>query len=469
MKKKETVFIPENLNVDELIQKFPPTGISKFNANHLLYIAGLIYSLKLRREKSDKETGFTKINSTALRSKVRNYKSYLWYLTRAGVLRTDGSYSSGKSTGYRFLHGFHGIKSVEIELEVRRDSGKKGKLDAELTKRHGFVTRWLSDGKLGFDYEGALKLYEAEKAALDEGGMRNHAQLGPFDDGLPAYENVEDYDYKYPENAWMWWRASIENMRKGEVWHGVDRKGFRLYSPLTMLKKTYRRFCSYEGKELISFDIKNSQPYVSLCLFKDSFYDEDSDCFNYRKVYSIVGKKSKITKSQYVLMRRKLSETQGCQDLQLYSDLVTGGKLYEYLMKEALLRLGKELTRDYVKKKLLMAFYSTNSYLMQENDDGAEFKRLFRELFPNVYEIFRIAKQKSKVHLACLAQAIESHIVLRVICRRIANERPDVPLFTIHDSIATTRENAEYVLSIMQEELERYVGHPPTIKEEPWQ
>jgi hypothetical protein len=43
-----------------------------------------------------------------------------------------------------------------------------------------------------------------------------------------------------------------------------------------------------------------------------------------------------------------------------------------------------------------------------------------------------------------------------------------VPVFTIHDSIATTTEHVEWVKGIMQEELTNAIGIPPTLKEEQW-
>jgi len=58
--------------------------------------------------------------------------------------------------------------------------------------------------------------------------------------------------------------------------------------------------------------------------------------------------------------------------------------------------------------------------------------------------------------------------VINVICRRIGKERPDLPLFTIHDCVVTTFGNEAYVKSVMEEELFDFVGSKPMIKVELW-
>ena len=66
-------------------------------------------------------------------------------------------------------------------------------------------------------------------------------------------------------------------------------------------------------------------------------------------------------------------------------------------------------------------------------------------------------------------QSIESEIILHRCCKRIWDERNhQVPVFTIHDSIATTLENVEYVKSVMEEELRKAIGVTPTLSVERW-
>jgi hypothetical protein len=77
-------------------------------------------------------------------------------------------------------------------------------------------------------------------------------------------------------------------------------------------------------------------------------------------------------------------------------------------------------------------------------------------------------KKEGKSHLPILLQQIESHLVLRVITKRIARENPCIPLFTIHDSIVTTTGNEKYVQGIVIQELEKAIGFAPQLRVERW-
>ena len=62
-----------------------------------------------------------------------------------------------------------------------------------------------------------------------------------------------------------------------------------------------------------------------------------------------------------------------------------------------------------------------------------------------------------------------SDIILHRGCNIIGVEVfPHVPVFTIHDSIATTTEHVEWVKGIMQEELTNAIGVSPSLTIEHW-
>jgi hypothetical protein len=59
-------------------------------------------------------------------------------------------------------------------------------------------------------------------------------------------------------------------------------------------------------------------------------------------------------------------------------------------------------------------------------------------------------------------------LVLEVITKKIAQLRPELPLFTIHDSIITTRGSEGVVQEIMLGELERAINLRPQLRIEYW-
>jgi hypothetical protein len=95
-------------------------------------------------------------------------------------------------------------------------------------------------------------------------------------------------------------------------------------------------------------------------------------------------------------------------------------------------------------------------------------KRIFGDVFPSVYDHFAFIKSGQSNLLAKVLQTLESELVLRRIAKRIAKERPKLPVFTIHDSITTTVGNEDYVREIMTKEMQKGMNLTPSIKTELW-
>ncbi|MDD3962251.1 MAG: hypothetical protein WC155_06185 [Candidatus Cloacimonadales bacterium] len=113
----------------------------------------------------------------------------------------------------------------------------------------------------------------------------------------------------------------------------------------------------------------------------------------------------------------------------------------------------------------IFVIYSSNQTYSQPS---AWAKRVFREHFPNVYEVFKNLKRGDHTRLAVLLQAIEAEIVLHRVAKRISRERRRLPIFTIHDSIVTTEGNEEYVKSVLEDEIRKAVGVAPQLSIEYW-
>jgi hypothetical protein len=118
-----------------------------------------------------------------------------------------------------------------------------------------------------------------------------------------------------------------------------------------------------------------------------------------------------------------------------------------------------------MKTMMFMVFFSSNRFIGQPK---AHFKRLFKVNFPEVYEVFVKLKKKNHAALSHLLQRIESNVIVERSARRIAKEQPKLPIFTVHDSIATTKGNEEYVAQIIKEEVYQYTGLIAQIGFETW-
>ena len=165
------------------------------------------------------------------------------------------------------------------------------------------------------------------------------------------------------------------------------------------------------------------------------------------------------------------------EDFNQYKDIAANGKMYETMAEICQDSLQKPINR---KEAKILMFYLLFSSNQGQHDDVIinQMKSIFSsELFPKVAELFKLIKHKyknvnnGKQHnrLACLLQSIESEIILYRCCKRIWKESSrQIPVFTIHDSIATTIEHVEYVKKVMEEELFKAIGVLPTLSIEHW-
>ncbi len=121
--------------------------------------------------------------------------------------------------------------------------------------------------------------------------------------------------------------------------------------------------------------------------------------------------------------------------------------------------------RKSVKEVFFTILFTANQFIGQ---DKAIYKRVFKNRFPYVYKVFAEIKKNDKTFLAILLQRIEARIILEMVCLRISQERPRLPIYTVHDSIATIKGNEDYVASVMEETLESMIGIKPALKVEYW-
>lgn len=260
----------------------------------------------------------------------------------------------------------------------------------------------------------------------------------------------------------------------------------RVHTDLTHCHSAVRQWLTVGGKHLVSIDLKNSQPlFLSLLLINYRRSGNKTFPFNciqgsrsnpYTNVDELIRKttvpislsENKHT-SPVVLsaittdkMGNEFSQHPTSKDVMespicpnpwwTHSDglsddeshfisLCEEGRLYEEWMEAADIPV-----RKWAKEALFHILYG-------KNGARSPAKKRFYELFPKVAQVIREHKRKDHRFLPQLLQKIESSFVINNVCRRLMNESPEAPIFTIHDSILTTPEHAEFVLTIFREEF----------------
>jgi hypothetical protein len=89
-------------------------------------------------------------------------------------------------------------------------------------------------------------------------------------------------------------------------------------------------------------------------------------------------------------------------------------------------------------------------------------------LFPNVMRVFDVIKADDHSRLACELQRLEASVILDEATKQIAKIVPEIPLYTIHDSIVTTVGNEQLVTEIMSESFFKRIGYPPMLQADYW-
>lgn len=481
--------LPSNLDLQAHLDKYPLTDYgfkqdgdkirscnkngtlgSYFDVEGLIHIIDILNKVPASNKDSISEDGFVPINSSVIRNYFKDYLPYLDYLIETGVIVSNEHYVPDKiSTCYKlapqyedaepkvhyYRNDIENIDAVQ-QLVYDRNSNRP---QVNPLKNYPYLSYWYNQKKLTIDISKARKyaylLKEKKFNAGYENWDVNRSKWSP---------KRNDYCRKSPKTQYNAVRYNIEALKIHDCRAKIDTNVHRLNSVITNIQKDYRHFMTYDGQPLVSIDITNSQPYLMNVLFNPEFWKENSN--NPLSINNLPPNiQSLITPPLPIMIGNYLKELE-MNDLDEYRQKTSEGEIYEKIIDIVQEKFGEKLSRKQIKTMFYIVLFSNNKFF---NQPDAKLKRLFKEIYPQVYELTTILKTKNHATLAILLQAVESEIILHRCCKRIWEEgRQQVPIFTIHDSIVTTKGNEDFVKRIMTEELTRAIGVPPSLQVEEW-
>lgn len=495
--------IPSNLDIEAHLAQYPVTDYmfvedntghirsvtldgslrssQYFDKDRLIYIIGLISSIPAKNKDSITEAGYVPINSKLIRSSFKDYLPYLDYLIRTGVLCTDGHYIQGeKSKGYKFTEQYANMPLVRYDYPAFQ--GHAGAIPQEvyseedgtfvtniLYGNYPYLSYWYLTQKLHIDKQAAtLYAYDLMQNKISQGSQSWDINKDKSNGNVTVR--------KHPVCQYQAALYNINSIAIGDYKVSIDTHVHRLHSVITNIQKDYRNFLTYDGQVLASIDIKNSQPYLACALLNPMFWHINNELS--LSLYSLPEDiQRSITSVALPLELEKFFDKCSNNDFTPYKEIVANGRMYETIAEVCQSHLQKPISRDEAKVLMFHLLFSSNQG-KHDNTTIGSMKHIFSvELFPQIAQLFKIIKHRykgipvKKQHnrLACLLQSIESEIILHRCCKRIWEEcNHQVPVFTIHDSIATTVEFVEYVKTIMKEELTEAIGIAPTLEIEQW-
>lgn len=435
--------IPTSIDLEGFLTRYPPDF--RYKIDHFYYIVDYLCRGMERKDLDDNQ-GYVNLNAARLQKVNHNYRKYLGHLLQNRFLLTDMKYSVGKkSKGYLLNSGkqhYSSISRIEIkDLVIHRHVLRERKEQQALTdtarKQYPHLTKWFEG--LELDRDKAIKRLD-EIYPEQTGGIRG-TKKGKASDWAKRFRSV----------------MAIDKIMGKEFYFTLDNSVGRFHSNLTNLKKELRSFITYKGQKLVNVDIKNSQPLLSTLLLKKQNYQSPL----FKSIFQLTN--PSISYKSYTIMIVKTLEKIGKQDIEKYILFVAAGNFYQQMHE--LMYPALPFDKQKVKSMIFMIFFSHNRYMGQPK---AEPKRRFKQFFPSTYEIFRLLKKSDYTALSRILQRLESMIVIQNVVPRVARERPDLPIFTIHDSVVTTEGNEQYIASVMIEEIKKLTGLDAQLGFEYW-
>ena len=482
-KTKENFLIPENLDVKNHILNNDPTPFMrkgrKFKITKMLTVIDKLYhKLVYRKENKYAHDNYIPLKLQYLRKYVDDAENYLEYLIKTGIILTDSWYIKGeKSIGYKFHSSYLGTPTVYLTRQ-------KGEEETTAMTLIGFDTnaKKVKHLKKWFNNKLTINVADAQKEEYANYWKRDGEELPIFYDyiNFSKVSNIginrrtdkfkskgHKAQYRSLLGGMVIPLATYENK---EFTFKVDDSGYRLHTNITNLKKTIRKHVKYDGKTIVSFDIKNSQPFFLNVITSPTFWQSSEQAQHFN--ISFLQRPSKQFWNVYrrhrkaPLTMRAFEQTQYRTTFELFKKVTLDGSLYEFIQKKHAELTEKTIERNKVKGEFIKILYDEES-IYREHIYGIE--ETINTVFPGLMEFCNSFKTKDEYNgLALLLQNVESTVVLRIVTANIAKEYPDMPLFTIHDSIGTTEDYAPILGPLVTSEIEKCVGLRPTIKEEKW-
>lgn len=447
--------IPESIDLEEILKKEPPKF--KYKIDHFYYLIDLIVQASDLQD-LDNDSGYVRLNAKRLQYFNKNYNHYLEYLRKKFVGRSKQYIPGKESFGYRITlkSDLKNLKAVPIvDFKIRQKIKAEyveHKLEMEKgVKKHKHLTHWFNKF-LTIDEEGARK-------RVDELFPYNPVKGGIWG---PVKGRASKVAKRYKAFS------SIQKIANQDFYYSVDENIGRFHSNIANIKKELRAFIRYDGQKLVNVDIKNSQPLFSTLLLTKAFYNPHSKPINIYHIPTVLQllstphNKLLSTISHYIMIVES-SETQSSKGFKKYAALVNSGDFYRKISE--VIAPNKPYNKAEMKTMMFMVFFSSNRFIGQSQ---ADFKRLFKANFPEVYEVFRLLKKGNHATLSHVLQRVESNVIIERAARRIAEEKPNLPIFTVHDSIATTVGNEGYVSAVLKEEIYKYTGLKAKLGKEYW-
>lgn len=441
--------------------------IIAYNQNHqtplkldvAVFYTSLFNSLpSLYRNMEDTHQEVIRLNSQILKKYNRNYAVYMDFLVRNGFIDSVKSYGADINECNSYILNKKYVNDTVTIYQIT---------DTWLLKK-------FDDNGIETFYKEKMKYCKAIRPhlvscfndALSIDTQKANEIINPL-----RAENYNKYsrakqlilEFHYQE-----WRYSIK-----------PDTDFRLHTNLTRLNKVLRPVITYKGQHLGAVDIKSSQPYFFAVILKAVLKKD-------RQLLKQIGA-TKLLSNQHIkdMFDLEIDRKEIIDFVQsvIYDDFYTcfvdklvihydeNGKIFRKVSNFTKKNKGKfvdnptrieyyQSERDVAKTVIMEVFYSSPKSTIPE-------AKIFRTVYPSVTKIMNFIKTEC-VEFHRLLSNIEAHCLLDCVAKQYHKKHPEIPLWSIHDSLVTTEPYLAHLEKNMKQLLQQTTTLHVQAEAEPW-
>jgi hypothetical protein len=435
------IFISDKINLEGLLSANPPSFPYKKDAFALLLS---LIPENIINCKEGIGSKYVFISAKQLQRITKIYKPYIGYLIQNNIISCDNTYYIGeKSKGYSYSETYQTALAPYYVTDntLIRNLTKTDLARFDKSANIDHVSKWFNDN-LQINY------------SLAKSKNRRLYQKNLLADAQNSYNK-----FAYAELA-------IEKLQNHKFIFSRDTTSRRIHSNITTINKHFRPFITYDNQSLVSLDYSNAQPFFSSVLFNRDFYDKSYTGLNLYKLNPTLYNEMIRNKSLKEIINF-LDNIKEDSDIHSFVRHAVAGDLYSHIV-DIFNNNGSnskfEITD--IKKIIFVVLFSSNYFRQCEKFN---YKNIFKINFPNVFEVFKMIKRGDNGRLPIILQTIESYLVIDKITKRIAAEYPELPLYTIHDSIVTLKGYEFKLKPIIEQITLEVIGRVPNLKIEFWE
>lgn len=481
MKQNKTwyVNIPANLNAASIIPETTRTDAARAMMDGIHYMVSLLLPQPHEHKKQDQwqNTGYITLNSAILKQVIGNrYTTVRQLLEQHGIIKVNKHFLTGSHSMKYRLSAQYLTTTISVEIKDRNmkkryftEEGKQKRIQGTKQVNTKHLKHWLDSSALQLDLDAMHNFVEWYGKLLRDACSQHQFTI-------PEQRREAEVRIAQRVDAQ---KEQVRQLREQHKRTTVDASG-RFYSPVVSIKSEHRSFLTVNGKPLWTADIKASQPYLFSVLMGVDFWKntKKSQLTLYkvnRRLYNRLRVSGTVQEVITLLTSYRNEAGQGFE-LSAFGNHDWRQDFYASL-QQVMASSGKKLrsfkTRDKAKRATMQLLfgsfteeYQPTSYL------------LFRKHYPKEVAVMDVIKKASRKKrkkyagsdvLALLLQSIEAEIVIKRVTKRIHALHPHIPLYTIHDGIASTEEHIRFIGEELSKELLLVTGKEAGIKYEPLQ